>query len=509
MAKFKISRDDITNSFKTFTYSKMEKYHTVMIDNNGIQTCDEDVSGYQIMGGHPNCPVPMTEFDDWYTAVNEFINVHNLKVKNNSTGNTIEFIITGQDSRSAYEYEKKINGKIVESGTGFYRDLETQAEKDAWIDAVRSYKQSHGIPMPTSIMDEQIEEIESGISALDMNLLGEMDPIAPTIITAIPKLITDPCDFLSYMSQAGTLSIPLINGVIPQPYEMATYAIKKAVAQIPVEITNISDAETLTAQASFIPVKTKLTPSRDYFAELDALYEEYYKTNDQDIALFETVLEPPYNYMPNTLIYENSEPGEYNYNQLPEIMITDTYIYDPTSTEYNYKEVTLSKIYDRGAKYSASETIRQHIIEAMRNLWVPLRKGWETYAAGIDLDPTWWITSGYRPVGYKYSDGTTQKATGSAHIEGWAIDVQPAFSTIAEKKDRVQKLSTFIYNFLKNNPSIQFDQILVEHTGPYETARSVWVHIGYKRPNGQQRRQYWPSYRSDATSGNHGTMYII
>ena len=508
MATFKISRDDITNSFKMFLYSKMEKYHTVRIDENGKQTCDVYISGYEIKRGNPDCPIPVTEFDDWFEAVCDFLDKHNMDVKNNSTGNIIEFQILDIDSRGACHYLKKINGLPSGERTGFYRDLETQEEKDAWIDAVHAYKKSHDIPMPTTIMDDEIEEINAGISSMDGDLLGDFDPIAPLIVTAIPKLVTDPCEFLTYLSEAGALSIPLVNG-IPQPYEMATYAIKKATSQIPINIQNIADMEAPIAQSTFTPISMKLSTSHDYFKELDAISEEYWKEYAQDVALFEAVLEPPYNYVPNTLIYENSEPGEYSYDSLPGAMETETYTYDPNSTEYNYKEVTLNKIYDRGAKYKASETIRQRIIDAMKNFWVPIRKGWETYATSIGLDPTWIITSGYRPVGYKYSDGTTQKATGSAHIEGWAIDVQPVFSTIAEKKDRVQKLSTFVYNFLKNNPSIQFDQILVEHTGPIETTTSAWIHMGYKRPNGQQRRQYWPSFRSDAKAGAHGTMYTI
>lgn len=502
-----ISRDDIENSMESYSYSKNEKYHTVRIDDD-VKTCEVDISGYEIMKGDPDCPVPEDEFDLWYGAVMDFLYDHNTKVDTGS-GITVEFEILDVDARGAYKYIEKVNGNVTKEDVGFYRDLETQAEKLAWIEAVKAYKKANDIPTPTSVMKEQMDEIDSKISKLDENLFSGFDPVAPTIVTALPKLAADPCDFLSYLSQAGALAIPLVNGVIPQPYDMATYAIKKITGNIPVEIQSIADMEVPTAAACYAPVRAKISSSEEYFGDLDALYDEYAKTNNSDIVLFETVLEPPYNYSPNTLIYENSEPGDLSFNQLPGAMATDTYEYDPNSTEYNYKEVTLSKIYDRGAKYKPSDLIRQRIIDALKNFWVPLRKGWETYAKSIGLDPTWGITSGYRPVGYVYTDGTVQKATGSAHIEGWAIDVQPRFSNITEKRDRVQKMSSFVYNFLKNNPSIQFDQILVEHSGPIETATSLWIHMGYKNPSGKQRRQYWPSYRSDAKSGQHGQMYTI
>lgn len=55
------------------------------------------------------------------------------------------------------------------------------------------------------------------------------------------------------------------------------------------DMQNKFDEETAEAQATFIPVTTKLTPSRDYFAELDSLYNKYYSQEAEQGAVLYTV----------------------------------------------------------------------------------------------------------------------------------------------------------------------------------------------------------------------------
>jgi len=194
----------------------------------------------------------------------------------------------------------------------------------------------------------------------------------------------------------------------------------------------------------------------------------------------------------------------------------DTSQYVPRGDESmnEYKEVTYLNIYNRGSKYEnrkviTNELARQHIGEAMRNLWVPIRKAWNAYMESQHQNPSWTITSGYRPVGYHYSGGGTQSNNGSAHIYGYAIDVQPYFTDNSSKRANVKKLAAFIKSFLSQNRQYPFDQILVEYTGNFNTTGSAWVHIGYRRPNGDQRREYWGAYAANAGKGQHGQKEII
>lgn len=55
------------------------------------------------------------------------------------------------------------------------------------------------------------------------------------------------------------------------------------------DMQNKFDEETPEAQATFIPVTTKLKPSRDYVAELDSLYNKYYSQEAEQGAVLYTV----------------------------------------------------------------------------------------------------------------------------------------------------------------------------------------------------------------------------
>ncbi len=55
------------------------------------------------------------------------------------------------------------------------------------------------------------------------------------------------------------------------------------------DMQNKFDKETPEAQATFIPVTTKLTPSRDYVAELDSLYNKYYSQEAEQETVLYTV----------------------------------------------------------------------------------------------------------------------------------------------------------------------------------------------------------------------------
>ncbi|MCM1300958.1 MAG: D-Ala-D-Ala carboxypeptidase family metallohydrolase [Alistipes senegalensis] len=117
-----------------------------------------------------------------------------------------------------------------------------------------------------------------------------------------------------------------------------------------------------------------------------------------------------------------------------------------------------------------------HIVESVETLIDPLREAW-----GACCRTNGWgkggivISSGYRsPQLNKEVNGSPA----SAHCCGYAFDLIPANRRMAEFK-------RFCRSFLANRP---FDQLISEQ----ETGKGVprWVHIGYKHPDGRQRRQY-------------------
>lgn len=117
--------------------------------------------------------------------------------------------------------------------------------------------------------------------------------------------------------------------------------------------------------------------------------------------------------------------------------------------------------------------VRVHLTETI-TLLECIRAEWEEYCERYSLGtPAIRISSGYRSPELNKAVGGVKN---SAHVEGYAADLQP----VNGNQDEFEKF--FVKEFSKKGYS--FDQIIIEKS---KTAR--WVHVGYKRADGAQRRQ--------------------
>lgn len=108
-----------------------------------------------------------------------------------------------------------------------------------------------------------------------------------------------------------------------------------------------------------------------------------------------------------------------------------------------------------------SEKIKGNLTKLIEFL-NPLREAW-----GSPIK----VTSGYRCPKLNRAVGGS---TTSAHIKGWAADLQPMNGNMKEFKK-------FILNYLKDK---RFDQCLLE-----KSAFTEWIHIGLYNNYGLQRKQ--------------------
>lgn len=119
---------------------------------------------------------------------------------------------------------------------------------------------------------------------------------------------------------------------------------------------------------------------------------------------------------------------------------------------------------------------KNNITEFVENLLDPLREAWAMYCEELDLGTKGiYITSGIR------SEELNKLVNGSktsAHYHGWAADLVPTNNNLLQFK-------TFCINWLKDK---KFDQIISEDEDSNGVPR--WIHIGYKRGTGEQRRQF-------------------
>ena len=117
--------------------------------------------------------------------------------------------------------------------------------------------------------------------------------------------------------------------------------------------------------------------------------------------------------------------------------------------------------------------VKVHLTETI-TLLESIRAEWGKYCEAHKLEnPAIRVTSGYRSPELNKAVGGVKT---SAHVEGYAADLQP----VNGKQDEFERF--FANDFSKMGYA--FDQIIIE-----KSKTSRWVHVGYKRADGKQRRQ--------------------
>lgn len=87
------------------------------------------------------------------------------------------------------------------------------------------------------------------------------------------------------------------------------------------------------------------------------------------------------------------------------------------------------------------------------------------------------VTSGFRSP---QLNTAIKGSKTSAHLHGEAADVQPVQLSLLE-------MMTWLWN---HQDELEFDQIILEYGKRLDTHNDDWIHLGYKHPSGQQRKQF-------------------
>lgn len=118
-------------------------------------------------------------------------------------------------------------------------------------------------------------------------------------------------------------------------------------------------------------------------------------------------------------------------------------------------------------------SVRVHLTETI-TLLECIRAEWEEYCERYSLGtPAIRISSGYRSPELNKAVGGVKN---SAHVEGYAADLQP----VNGNQDEFEKFFATEFSHM----GYAYDQIIIE-----KSKTSRWVHVGYKRADGKQRRQ--------------------
>jgi peptidoglycan hydrolase-like protein with peptidoglycan-binding domain len=137
------------------------------------------------------------------------------------------------------------------------------------------------------------------------------------------------------------------------------------------------------------------------------------------------------------------------------------------TTNFKMSELTHSNTAAaRGISNKPNAEHERNLIESAKKLWQPVREL---------LDEPMHINSGYRSPAVNSAVGGSRT---SAHSVGRAIDF-----TCPEFGDTVE-IAKFLVKELYTN-KIAFDQLILE----FPNTGSTWIHLGYKKANGEQRNQ--------------------
>ena len=141
---------------------------------------------------------------------------------------------------------------------------------------------------------------------------------------------------------------------------------------------------------------------------------------------------------------------------------------------FTLQELTKSSTADKlKINNQPNAMIRVHLTELLGMLEA-IRIEWDIYCTQHGLGtPAIRVTSGYRSPALNAAVGGVRN---SAHTLGYAADLQP----VNGMQDEFEKFMSQVFA----GKGYAYDQIIVE-----KSKTSRWVHVGYKSPDGRQRRE--------------------
>ena len=137
-------------------------------------------------------------------------------------------------------------------------------------------------------------------------------------------------------------------------------------------------------------------------------------------------------------------------------------------------ELCASKVaQEKGIDNTPPAVVRVHLTETI-TLLEAIRAEWAKYCLEYNLGtPSLIVSSGYRSPELNKAVGGVKN---SAHVAGYAADIVPANG----KQDNFEHFMSEVFA----KKGYAYDQIIIERS-----KSSRWVHVGYKKADGSQRRQ--------------------
>lgn len=249
---------------------------------------DCNASGNDIKNNKLSCDgegILSSDYEIWKEAIIEWINENNRKIYEGDLSEyEISYKMIDVDEDYAYTYEKYVNGNLAKEGKGWLKDLLTEQEKDAWRKGVREYKKQKNIKTESDKRKEKKEKTKKKIKEQDENLPQEKPLVPPTLVDALSKAESEPCEFITEILQKG---IQGVTGISPK--EILNYYTELAKHNVNVVKNQVINGTTEIIEQFYEPVEECLDNMEGYFEQLDTDREEWLKQHSDDVCLFKMV----------------------------------------------------------------------------------------------------------------------------------------------------------------------------------------------------------------------------
>lgn len=307
--RFELKDQAVEESTKNLKYSDHKTYNTIVHDltKTGDDIIYEGGVSYNRIKNSKIDEIPAIYAEFFKIEAINYITDHNSSMASGTTKSEIRYEISALNDDASFEYVKYVNDKEVERGATWYHRLESKTDKKAFVKAIKKFRSENGVRGPLWKIKKTQKDVDDAINSLDDWVPDVELPDPPLVESAATETVTDPCKFLKDLKHASNIAITKMHGVVPNPQEVLTYAIKcgtSATCQIARKLVS-SISPIIKGVAS--PITNQL-PSFDdpdnldngdnndyynsfsgYFDELDAINEEQRKKDSELYATYETV----------------------------------------------------------------------------------------------------------------------------------------------------------------------------------------------------------------------------
>lgn len=212
------------------------------------------------------------EYEEWLEAVNKFIEEYNKTV--DEMENSATYVITDKLENGSYQYTKSMAGQEVETGVTKTSKIPDES-KEAWTVAAKQFHEDKNMPLPSSKLRKILDDLKKKLSRGDPAYNTRKEYGLPGILSVLPKINTDPCEFLTELLDAVQRGPAKLTDAVPYNIGVLNHNLTE-------DMRAAANGTSTLLSAVTIPVIEAASEQVDEMEKIDLEIEEY--SHDTDVA---------------------------------------------------------------------------------------------------------------------------------------------------------------------------------------------------------------------------------